>query len=294
MTYDPHKPMSPDFLNYFLRITRKNGYHCVIPYGWKLADKAAYIHDTLRPPLYDGWTFRVFFYAMDPVQSDTAVQVAWNDIDPSYYVIRAVAQGGRPSVTGYTHNADISDQFVANDIKQGEYFSLAIQIDGEHHNFRGLFNDLKGNTHSMSSISNVTKWHYKITPSLNVITSIHVYDNLATAFPEFGLGEEFLLQPVRLGVGSYGIFDLKYGSGSGDLTIAFNDENQRRSHHYDSAKLTPGEIFTVYIRNTPVGWLIYPSFQATPDLLVHEFYDSLISPIFSPAGILMMNMESSY
>ncbi|XP_065305397.1 uncharacterized protein [Dermacentor albipictus] len=294
MTYNPHQAISHDFLSYFRRVTRKNGYHCVFPYGWKLADKAAYIHDTLREPLYDGWTFRVFFCAMDPVQSDAAVQIGWDDVDPSKYVIRAEVRGGRPSVTGYTHNADISDQFVTNNIKQGDYFSLAIQIDGEHHNFRGLFDDLKGKAHDMSSISNVTKWHYKITPSSNIITSIHVYDNLATAFPDNGLGEEFLLNPVPLGVGSYGIFNLKYGSGSGDLTIAFNDGNNRKSHHYVSAKLITGEIFSVYIRNTPAGWLIYTSFQATPDLVVREAYHNLISPIFSPAGILSINMESSY
>ncbi|XP_075556669.1 uncharacterized protein LOC142588737 [Dermacentor variabilis] len=290
MTYDPHEPMSSDFLNYFLDITRKNGYHCVFPYGWKLADKDAYINSTLRPPLYDGWTFRVFFYCVDPLQSDTVVQVGWASINPSYYVIRAEARGGRPSVSGYTHNADISDQFVTNNIKQGDYFSLAIQIDGELHNFRGLYDNFKGKTHSMSSISTITKWHYKITPSMNIITSIHVYDDLGTAFPSSGLGEEFLLHTVPLGVGSYGIFSLRYGSGSGDLTIAFNDENNRKSHHYDSAKLRPGEIFKVYIRNTPVGWLIYPDFQATPDLIIHEVYDGIISPIFSPAGILMMNM----
>ncbi|XP_065305396.1 uncharacterized protein [Dermacentor albipictus] len=256
MTYNPHQAISHDFLSYFRRVTRKNGYHCVFPYGWKLADKAAYIHDTLREPLYDGWTFRVFFCAMDPVQSDAAVQIGWDDVDPSKYVIRAEVRGGRPSVTGYTHNADISDQFVTNNIKQ-----------------------------------DVTKWHYKITPSSNIITSIHVYDNLATAFPDNGLGEEFLLNPVPLGVGSYGIFNLKYGSGSGDLTIAFNDGNNRKSHHYVSAKLITGEIFSVYIRNTPAGWLIYTSFQATPDLVVREAYHNLISPIFSPAGILSINMH---
>ncbi|XP_065305389.1 uncharacterized protein [Dermacentor albipictus] len=217
MTYDPHKAMPTDFFHDFLRITRKNGYHCVFPFGWKLADKNAYINDTLRPPLYDGWTFRVFFYAIDPIQSDTAVQVGWNSVNPSKYVIRAEARGGRPSVTGKTGAGNIHDQLVTNNIKQGEYFSLAIQIDGLPHIFRGVYNNLAGKNHDMDSISNVTKWHYKITPSLNIVTSIHVYDNKGNEFPDTGLGGEFLLGPVHLGVGSYGIFNLKYGSGSGEF-----------------------------------------------------------------------------
>ncbi|XP_054928678.1 uncharacterized protein [Dermacentor andersoni] len=231
---------------------------------------------------------------MDPLQSDTAVQVGWNSINPRSFVIRAVAQGGRPSVTGSTRNRRIYDKLATNDIKQGDHFSLAIQIYGEHHNFRGLFNDHGGQIHSMESINTINKWHYKITPSLNIITSIHVYDELQIEFPDYGLGEEFLLQPVPLGVGSYGIFYLLYGNGSGALTIAFNDGKNRKSHHYPSTKLKRNYFIYVYIRNTPAGWLIHTSFQATPVLVVREVYHNLISPIFSPASILRMNMESSY
>ncbi|XP_065305394.1 uncharacterized protein [Dermacentor albipictus] len=401
MTYEPHAPMSPGFLHYFLDINRKNGYHCVFPvpfhasacllltvffdasrtlldtswspaefswsavedshrfisaiadsahlphvqnwtldfnwetpsaatslakppikdqqsphaicglgscatarlsnlalfimqYGWKLADKDAYISDTLRPPLFDGWTLRVFFYAANPIQSETAVQVGWNSVNPSKYVIRAEARGGRPAVTGRRSSTRIGDRFNANNIKQGEYFSLAIQIGHEYHKFRGLFDENTGHEHDMGSINTITKWHLKITPSLNIITSIHVYDAKGYAYPLNGLGSEFLINHVPLNVGSYGIFYCIYGNGWGELTIEFHDGNNRRSHRYSKTGLKINYLFNVYIRNTPAGWLIYADFQATPVLIVHEVYHDIISPIFTPAGILMMNMESSY
>ncbi|KAL1470447.1 hypothetical protein MTO96_040430, partial [Rhipicephalus appendiculatus] len=65
MSYTPYKGMTTKELEFYLSVCRKNGYHCAFPYGRPLASQTDYIHETLRHPVYHGWTLRVFFYALD-------------------------------------------------------------------------------------------------------------------------------------------------------------------------------------------------------------------------------------
>ncbi|XP_054928684.1 uncharacterized protein [Dermacentor andersoni] len=240
MTYDPHKGMSTGMLEYYLGITRKNGYHCVLPYGIKFEKYGTFMKGKVTPPLYNGLTFRVFFYIQQG-RTTSEVILALNSPDSQVFYTASAVGKGTGTCDGYTANGVHIFCYMFADYDAGDYLSVGIQVEGA---------------------GNILK------------------------------GSEYFLESINLSVGSYGIFHVLYGAGSGELTIAFNDEYSKKSHYYASTGLSPGDLFTVYIRNTPTGWLLHPSFQATADLVQRDKYHDLISPIFTPASIIRTYLES--
>ncbi|XP_054928680.1 uncharacterized protein [Dermacentor andersoni] len=291
MTYDPHKGMSTGMLEYYLGITRKNGYHCVLPYGIKFEKYGTFMKGKVTPPLYNGLTFRVFFYIQQG-RTTSEVILALNSPDSQVFYTASAVGKGTGTCDGYTANGVHIFCYMFADYDAGDYLSVGIQVEGAGNILKGSLNGSYGKKYTMAKISDIKTWYFKIVPNNNIATSIHVYDEPGKDFPTDGLGSEYFLESINLSVGSYGIFHVLYGAGSGELTIAFNDEYSKKSHYYASTGLSPGDLFTVYIRNTPTGWLLHPSFQATADLVQRDKYHDLISPIFTPASIIRTYLES--
>ncbi|XP_065301153.2 uncharacterized protein [Dermacentor albipictus] len=293
-TSEPRKALPIGVLEQQLEVLRNKGYHVTYPNGRKIIGS---ISGVLSPPFYTGLTFRVFFYAESLIDSPE-VRVVWESADNTkYFIYMSIDSMGKVR-TGY-HYEETGNvvAFGVPDITAGSYYSLAIRINGTA--LMGLFNKNRGVGEASNSCDMGLKdgqiWFFKLTAGSHRIMSIHASDENKLHFPENGLGHHYFLQDMRLLIGSYGVFTVKY-KGSSTLEVRFGQapsaHGDKVSATFQNVALKLDQEFIVFVRNAPTGWLVQTSFDSTAQLVKRWSWEDIISPSFPQGDIMRAYLRS--
>lgn len=282
-------------LKYRLQLLDNQGYHLVYPHGITFEDASAFLSGSLREPLYQGWTFRVLFYA-HKIANETEIKIARDNVDPTKWFIRIyVDDKGRVAKSGNDADGAFSSDFGVPNVKQGDYYTLAIRFE-EPKYYRVMFDTNQGKgpagkQHTMEDALKVDRWRMKIKPGGHYVLSVHASDEL-NKLPANGLEQEYVLDAFALDIGSFGIFEVTYTGSDGMLMVSFSVPNgYDKSTTFRKTPLKQGDDFLVYIRSAPTGWLVQASFQGTAALVLRPGVYPRISPKFSAAFIKRMYLE---
>ncbi|XP_075550622.1 uncharacterized protein LOC142584353 [Dermacentor variabilis] len=295
MTFDPHQGMPENMLSYRLKVLGSNGYHLYYPYGRKLATPSEYLTGTLREPLYDGWTFRVFFYA-HALGTETELKLTWESVDSSRWFIRIwVNSKGEIATSGNDTSGDFSAPMGLQPVREGEFYTLAIRYE-ETSLFRVLLNAQQGSgqadkKRNMGDKQVVNKWHFKIRPGSHYLLAVDISDELGK-FPKDGLKREYYHDAFPMDIGSFGIFEMTYTGSDEVLLVDVSEPGALpRNITFRRTNMRMGDTFLAYIRCAPTGWVLQMSFQDQAVLALRPKNDRRLSPKFSAANIMRMYLE---
>ncbi|XP_054922490.1 uncharacterized protein [Dermacentor andersoni] len=295
MTFDPHQGMPESMLRYRLKLLQNNGYHLYYPYGRKLPTPSEYLTGTLREPLYDGWTFRVFFCA-HALSHETELKITWESADSSSWFIRIwVNTKGEVATSGHDTTGNFSAPMGVQPVQNGDYYTLAIRYEGSSL-FRVLFNADQGSGQAdkkrdMQDIQTADKWHFKISPGSHYLLAVDISDELGK-FPQDGLKQEYYHNAFPMDIGSFGIFELTYTGNDEVLLVDVSEPGAAaRNITFRRTNMRMGETFLAYIRCAPTGWVLQMSFQDQAVLALRPKNDRSLSPKFSAANIMRMYLE---
>ncbi|XP_065293194.1 uncharacterized protein [Dermacentor albipictus] len=295
MTFDPHEEMPENMLRYRLKVLANNGYHIYYPYGRKLAKASDHLNGTLREPLYDGWTFRVLFYAQS-MGTETELKLTWERLDSSRWFIRVFVDSKGDIVTsGNDASGNFSVSMGLQPVREGEFYTLAIRYE-ETASFRAFFNANQGTGEAdkkrdMQNIQAVDKWHFKISPGSHYLLAVDISDELGK-LPKDGLKREYYHDAFPMDIGSFGIFEMTYTGTDHVLLVDLSDPGAAaRNISFRRISMKEGETFLAYIRSAPTGWVVQMSFQDQAVLALRTKHTKRLSPKFSAANIMRMYLE---
>lgn len=293
--FNPHKALPENMLKYRLKLLENNGYHLYYPYGRSLSDASEHISGTLREPLYDGWTFRVFLYA-ERMSHEAELKLGWESVNPDKWHIRIwISKQGTVTTNGNDSTGAFTAPLGVPAVREGDYYTLGIRHELPD-SFRVLFNAERGSKNAdkkrnMGNVKEVNKWHFKIAPGAHKLLAVDVSDEMAK-FPKDGLNQKYYHDGFPMDVGSFGIFEMTYTGTDGMLQVAFSQPSGNdRFTTFKKTFLKVGETFLVYIRVTPTGWLVQASFQDQAALVLRPKDDRNVAPKFSSANIMRMYLE---
>ncbi|XP_077492177.1 uncharacterized protein LOC144103290 [Amblyomma americanum] len=279
----PLANMPDDMLQYRLDIVDFNGFHLNYPYGRTLTRP---IGAQLKPPLYQGLTFRVFFYATQ--SSTTTVKLVRGSLTETKWFLQIIVTPDSVRYQGALASGPQSIKFITSArVKTPGFYSSAIEMDV--HNIRAKYNNIPSEDFNMGNIKEDDHWFFSIDGGSHIIVSIHASGEQGDNLPANKLGTQYFLDKFPLKVGSFAVYAIRF-TGNQTFSVMFDTRGNPgvptigTSFNYTRTN----EIITVSVRHTPNGYLILTSTESGAKFVQSQDYPDRIAPYFGNAVILQV------
>ncbi|XP_075725605.1 uncharacterized protein LOC142767564 [Rhipicephalus microplus] len=256
--YNPSQPMPAQVLHDLVTVRECWGAHWNFPFGNSTLGE---FNAELMPPVYNGYTFRVFFYTSKDTD-EAGIQIHYSD---RWYVKVAVTKG--EARTYYSDDKHKHQTVSFNEVvKPGGYYSVGIRVTNND-KLQAIFNDKIGDEHSMGDSINKWRTSYKmnIYRGDHIILSIHISDEARLGqFPPTGFEKGLNLWQ----------FPARNGSTTAVLYMCVDPSRTmlvgvRGTLFYgvEVAKIEAGQHFRVLFRNLPSHFTVASDFNNVPQRL---------------------------
>lgn len=256
----------------YAEVLSNPGIHYTFTTGTKFRSDPGYGFFTLPMPYYNGYVFRVFMYAGDNSEG-SYTGIHYKSGGHEHWTIRVAVEGGQVFVFKIEQSIfDTENKSSAmGTVKEGDVYTISL-VTASNKYFHAYFNDNHIGTLDVTTIRGFEYrlWHRSRTHTL---LSMHFSRESGT---ETNLGSELFLQSFHMPIGSYVTYDCVYNPTADKQNIVVYIRD--RSNWTDGVTWTfmardqelGGRSFTCSVRRLPSDYVVFISFQSTPEQVAHN------------------------